>query len=148
MSSTATVPHSVPEPHSRPLSVLAFAWIVTLAVSFMPDILITELRIDWPIPLLWTKVIALAFFFGITFVWAEVRALRFYFILFATLTLATGLTTWVAGTEFWRGTFTGSGFTARMLPEQLLRLIVALIVLAALFAIYRRGERFFSASAT
>jgi len=136
---------SVASTPSARLSLLASAWITTLAVSNLPNILIQELHLSLPISLLTLKLILLVGFFGLTFIWQAARPLRLYFAIFVILILVEPLSAWIGATDQWRGWFSGSAFSTQMLSTQLLRLGTALIMLAALALIYRRRSAFFFA---
>ncbi|MBE2271148.1 MAG: CPBP family intramembrane metalloprotease [Anaerolinea sp.] len=128
------------------LTLLAFAWIATLAVSNLPNILIQELGLDMPVSLLGAKLGLLAVFFALTFLWKAVQPLRRYFAIFVIFLAAEALTGWIGATPQWRAWFgSTSTFGTTLLGSQLLRLALALFMVAVLWAIYRRPRDFFLA---
>ena len=126
--------------HSSRLPLLVFAWMATLTVSSLPNILIQELKLSLPISLLEAKLLLLAVFFGSTFVWRAARPLRLYFAIFFFLLVSDALVGWLGTTPTWQGWFGGADvtFSTAMLGEQLLRLGTALVMAAMLLLIYRR----------
>jgi len=129
------------------LTLLAFAWITTLAISNLPNILIQELGLDMPVSLPGAKLGLLAVCFALTFFWKTVQPLRRYFILFLIFLAAEALTGWIGATRQWRDWFgsTNSAFGSELLGSQLLRFALALVMVAVLWAIYRRPRDFFLA---
>lgn len=124
-------------------SLLIFAWAATLLVSALPDILLTELQITLPIPILWARVALLAVFIAAGSVWSIALPLRPYFVLFMVLYLADALFYWIGTTAVWQGGFSGASFSSRMFGEQLLRLGTAFAMIAALRLMFRRQSGFF-----
>ncbi len=138
LSASSVVPH-----RSDRLTLIGVAWLTTLALSNLPNILIQELGLALPVPLLTLKLGLLAACFALTFVWSAARPLRMYFALFAVLLLVEPLAAWVGATDLWRVWFRGSAFSTQMLSTQLLRFGSALLMLVALGVIYRRRSEFF-----
>lgn len=125
------------------MSLLVFAWIATLAVSSLPNIVITEMRIALPVPLLWAKLAVLAVCLALTLVWKPARALRVYFAVFAILLVTDALAGWVGTTALWQGWFGASDFSTSMFGSQLLRLGTALVMAVVLWVVYRRRRAYF-----
>lgn len=126
-------------------NVLIAAWTVTLLVSTLPNILWQELIGPLPGWFLLAKVALLAGAIALGFLWDPARPLRAYFTLFLALTIAEESARRLGRTELWQGWFggAGAGFSAEMLSTQLLRLIAALVMIAALLILgYRRREFF------
>ncbi len=138
LSASSVLPH-----RSDRLTLIGIAWLTTLALSNLPNILIQEVGLTLPVPLLTLKLGLLAVCIALTFVWSAARPLRVYFALFAILLLVEPLAAWVGATDVWRAWFRGSAFSTQMLSTQLLRFGTALLMLAALGAIYRRRREFF-----
>jgi membrane protease YdiL (CAAX protease family) len=126
------------------LSLLVFVWIATLLVSALPAILIQELHIALPFSILWMRVALLVGFIGLSFMWKGAQPLRAYFVIFLVLYLTDGLFNWIGGTAAWKSWFgTGTTFTSQMMSSQILRLGTALVMIAALWIIYRQRHAFF-----
>jgi membrane protease YdiL (CAAX protease family) len=142
------IPAPVQDDTSRAarLSLLTFAWIATLALSNLPNILIQELEVSLPLSLLATKLALLVACFGITFVWKPAQALRRYLLVFLILLLSDALAAWVSTTAMWQNGFGGAApFTTEMMGTQLLRLGTALLMASSLWLIYRRRRGYFFA---
>jgi hypothetical protein len=125
-------------------SLLVLAWVVTLLVSFLPNIIWQETTGQQPDWLLWAKVILLAILILLSFISKVIQPLRHYFVLVAVLYLATELAQWIELTTLWQRWFGGSGsFSVEMLGAQILRLATALVMIGGLLVLgYRRREFF------
>lgn len=130
---------------SRPLPVLFVAWVVTLLVSILPNILWTELTGATPAWVFWAKIALLLFAAALTIVRPAIKPLRAYFVIFLTLLLAEALFFRVGNIAQWQEWFGGAGvsFSREMLGVQLLRLAVTAVMIAMLFVIKRRRSEFF-----
>lgn len=80
---------------------------------------------------------------GLSYVWKLLRALRQFFIVFFVLYLAEKAFVWLGNSSRWQNWFDSDAFTICMLGTQLLRLGVALVMVAALWLIKRRRSDFF-----
>lgn len=126
-------------------NLVAVAWTVTILVSTLPNILWQEFVGTLPPWFLWAKLALLAGAIALGFVWEPARALRAYFALFIALYLAEAGVQRLSETGLWQGWFGGAGasFSADMLGVQLLRLVVSLVMIAALLILgFRRSEFF------
>lgn len=126
----------------RPLSI-AIAWTVTLLVSSLGDIFCHELSGAAPLWLLWAKAGLLAALIGLTWLWRPLRALRPYFIVLLAIALLMRGSEWLWAARSVRGWWTRQSWTGRMLAFQLLEAAMALLLIALLFALRRRRQRFF-----
>jgi hypothetical protein len=123
---------------------LIFAWITTLLISSLPNIIWHEFFGDPGIWLLWSKLILLGLLLVLSFFWKTARPFRTYFLLFLILFLAEEGINRVGNTPWWQNWFPASaGFTVSMFGSQLRRLAVSLIMLGSLFLVYRRAQRFY-----
>ncbi len=123
---------------------ILFAWIATLLISALPNIIWQDLFGPPTIWLLWSKVILLVCLLILSFFWEPARKLRIYFLLFLILYLLEELAARVGGTAWWRSKFDSSAsFIMSMLGGQLRRLAVALIMALVLFIIYRHLKAFY-----
>ena len=66
-------------------------------------------------------------------VWKAIRPLRSYFVIFLVLYLAEWVSSLIGETSQWKSGFSDAPFAVNMLGIQLLRLVVAAIMIAALF---------------
>lgn len=125
--------------------VLTLAWIVTLLVSVLPDVLTGELAGGTPGWLLWAKLGLLVALVVAATWWPAARALRGYCAILAVVYLAEELRRRVELTGLWQGWFGGADapFTREMMGVQLMRLLVTLIVIAGLLALGYRRRAFF-----
>jgi membrane protease YdiL (CAAX protease family) len=119
------------------------AWAATLAASLLPNILLQETTGSAPGWLLWGKLALMALLIAGTFVWQAIRPLRGLFAIFAVFLLASFAASLLVTIPQWRSWVSGATFTADMLETQLLKLFVALVMIAALFLIKRRRSAFF-----
>jgi membrane protease YdiL (CAAX protease family) len=132
-----------PKPEMKE-SLLIFAWITTLLISSLPNIIWQEFFGPPGIWLLWSKLILLGLLLALSFFWKLARPLRSYFLLFLILFLAEEGMSQIANTRWWQIWFPFSaGFTISMFGNQLRRLVVSIIMLGALFLIYRQGQQFY-----
>lgn len=133
-----------PQSRSQPSILIPLAWIVTLLVSSLPNILAQELAglsTPW---LLWAKLGFLAGLIVASLAWKAIRPLRTYLVVIAVLYLLEYASSLLGGTGLWKGWFAGkTGFVADMLNTQLLRLWVSLPMVLVLLAIFRSPRRFF-----
>lgn len=127
------------------MTLLAIAWITTLLVSTLPNILWQEIIGAPPARLFWAKIILLVALVGLTFVWHVIRPLRPYFAIFLVLYLAEEALGQLGTMPLWQSWFGGVGvsFTTEMLGVQLRRLAVAAIMIITLLLTYRRRRDFF-----
>lgn len=119
------------------------AAVMTVLVSLLPDILwreTTHTSSDW---LFWAKIAGLVFFILISTLWKVIQPLRSYFVVLIVLYVAEWVSGLVASTPQWQMIFNDSSFTEDMLSIQLLRLLVAFIMIATLFIIKKERAKFF-----
>jgi hypothetical protein len=139
---TRALVQSLPQP--RRATLLLAAWVVTLLISLLPDVLWREFQIGDAAQLFWAKIALLGLGVILTFFWRDVRSLRLYFIVFLVLYLAERVSSWIGGTPFWKSYFpTGASFTNELLGFQLLRFGVALVMVIAMLVLKRRRNEFF-----
>ncbi len=117
------------------------AWAAMLAVSDLPDILITRLGAEPPSWLPWGKAAFLAAFLGLALLVRGMRPLRQYALALLTLFLALGLTGLARWSQWFQARFNApgtpyfKGFAALMVLD----ILVALAVLAVLWLM--KGDR-------
>ncbi|MBN1954689.1 MAG: hypothetical protein JW900_06515, partial [Anaerolineae bacterium] len=121
------------------------AWVVMLVVSDLPDILIASLGGTIPPWLIWAKAGFLAAFLVLTLVWKAIRPLWQYAVVFLVLFLSLSLTNLVRNTDWFQRNFNYAGvsFFTGYAAVFALDIIVALLVLAALWLIKRDRGAFF-----
>lgn len=147
--STKAIPshvNNVVSQRKGPAPLVMIAWGVTLLVSVLPDIILQEIFKVPTTYLFWAKLGLLALLIGVSFMWPTLRPLRPYFLIFVVLNIAGWISNLIADTAFWKSTFSSPQFTVSMLGNQLLRLFVALVMLAALYILKRDRRRFFLTS--
>lgn len=131
---------SVPSP-----GLIALAWVVTLYTSELSTVLWRELVGPVPPWLLWSKLVLLAALAVASLFWRTLRPLRNYFLLFLVIYATTAASAWLIDSAWWQGRFGAADapFALSMLGEQLRRLSIALVVIAALLLLrYRRADIF------
>jgi hypothetical protein len=134
---------------NRPQAVqLIFVWVATLLISPLPNVIWQELIAPPTIWLFWSKMILLVALILLGFAWDVARPLRPYFVVFLVLYGAEELMGRLGRTPLWQGWFGGVGvsFPVGMLGNQLRRLLVALVMIVALFLLKRRRREFFLAT--
>lgn len=124
---------------------LSIAWAVTLLVSLLPDVLSRTLTGGVPAWLFPAKLVLLGVLIVAGLFWRTARLLRVYSILFLVLYVAEYLRNCVTNAPRWREWFAGpsSGFTTHMLGEQVLRVGVAVVMIAALLLLRYLPRDFF-----
>jgi membrane protease YdiL (CAAX protease family) len=121
------------------------AWVVMLAVSDLPDIVITRLGGAVPSWIFWAKAAFLAVFFVLTRVSKTVRPLWQYVMALFALFIALGLTSLLRGTAWFQGHFNYRGvpFFTGYAAVMTLDILVALAVIAVLWLMKRDRRAFF-----
>lgn len=140
-----------PEPPQPPLSLerrhtIITVWTLTLLASFLPDILFTELTGSVPTWLVWAKAVVLVIAIGLSFTWQPAKLIRNYLILLLTIIVLerllygtiSGTPTW----QRWLNQITDS-FTRSLMSTQILRVGIALCMIAVLFALRYKRRDFF-----
>lgn len=132
--------------NSKPKILIVVAWVFLLLSSGLPKIILQEV-FAYQVSFNWMSgVAAVVILLGLlmTFLWNTIRPLRSFFILFLVLIL----TEWfvyakVDQLPFYQIWLNNPSFNVYMLAEQSLRLIVTLVLIAALFLLKKSRERFF-----
>jgi membrane protease YdiL (CAAX protease family) len=124
-------------------AMIALAWIVTLLVSTLPELVLNQIAGWAPAWLWWVKIALLASLAAAGWAVAGLRPLRTYFALLLVLmtgwelfSRALAAPTWVR----WSGTIS---WQAGLVAIQSMKLGVALLTIAALYLFFRRREAFF-----
>lgn len=121
------------------------AWVVTLYTSELSTVLWRELVGPLPPWLLWSKLLVLAALVVASLFWPKLRPLRNYFLIFLVIYAATAASASLVDSAWWQGRFgvADAPFALSMLGEQLRRLLIALVVIAAFLLLrYRRADIF------
>jgi len=122
------------------------AWIFLLLSSGLPRIALQEI-FGYKVSFNLSSVIAaLIILIGLalTFMWSDVRALRQLFILFLVLVgIEWTVFGMIAEVPIYRMWLSHPSFNINMLANQFLRLMVTLVMIAALFMIKKKREAFF-----
>jgi hypothetical protein len=127
-----------------PSLVASMAWIATLAISTLPNIILREIfgaRTDW-VPT--AKFVVIATFLLLSLVWRGARPLRAYFLTLLTFYGAGRAFREVYRSPAWTAWFHANAlFTHEMLGAQILRLSTAAAVIAMLRLIGLRRKELF-----
>jgi len=141
---TQKVTQSMLFPEHRNKVILA--WIITIIVSFLPDILFTEITGSAPSWLELVKTGILAIAVGMTFIQPKFHLLRNYFILLMAIVLLERLFySTISGSPTWQGWLNqiNDSFIRTLLSTQALRVGIALCMIAILLVLgYKRREFF------
>jgi len=124
---------------------ILIAWAVMLVVSDLPDILVTTLGGTIPPWTLWAKAAFLVSFLMLTLAWKTVRPLWQYAVAFLVLFVSLSLADLVRKTDWFQNSFNyvGVSFFTGYAAVFVLDIIVALLVLAALWLMKRDRRAFF-----
>lgn len=125
-------------------TLLLSAWVFTLLISTLPDILWQEIigrEAGW---MFWPKVILIAVAVGMTMNMKEIRPLQQYFSVFLLLYLTEWLFGRFAESSIWRSIFpAGAPFISSMFGIQLRRVAVAFVLVVAMLIMRRERSSFF-----
>jgi hypothetical protein len=132
-------------PSSRNLTIVA--WVATILISTLPDIIWTELTGSVPAWLTYAKMGLLLILALIAFVWRPLRPLRnFFVVMFAFFGLSLLRLRFNFTLPALQNLFGGNVFDTRMQAEQIGKLAVSLAMIGLLFLLgYRRREFFLAA---
>ena len=131
---------------SKPKALIVTAWIFLLLASNLPRIILQEV-FDFQVSSdLGSGIAAVVVLSGLalTFIWGAVRSLRPFFILFSVLVGAEWFVfTKVDQLSFYKAWSANPSFNVLMLADQSLRLMVTLLIIAALFILKKNRSAFF-----
>lgn len=130
----------------KPSAVLVTAWGFLLLASGLPRIILQEIfhyRVSSNLASGIPAIIILAGL-TLTFIWDAVRALRPFFVVFLVLVGVDWLVfTGIAGLPRYEMWLANPSFNVSMLANQSLRLVVTLVIIAALFLLKKNRSSFF-----
>lgn len=127
---------------SRALTI-AIAWVVTLLVSSLGDIVCFELTGAAPLWLLWAKAALLGGLILLTWLWEPIKALRPFFVMLLAITLLMRASDWLWHSPTLEAWWSQQSFAATTLAFQVLEVEVALLLVGLLFLLRKRRQRFF-----
>ncbi|MFT3894996.1 MAG: CPBP family intramembrane metalloprotease [Anaerolineales bacterium] len=131
---------------SKSRSLIIIAWAFLLLASGIPRIVLQEVfkyQVSSDLGALIAGGIVLIGLL-LTFFWDTIRPLRSFFILFLVLVgVEWFVYTKVDQLPFYRSWSNNPSFSVYMLAEQSLRLLVTLLIIAALFLLHKKASRFF-----
>ena len=131
---------------SKPSSLIITAWIFLVLASGLPRIVLQEI-FKFEVSSDLGAVIAggvVLVGLALTFIWDAIRPLRPFFVLFLVLVgVEWFVYTKVDQLPFYQSWLNNPSFNVYMLAEQSLRLLVTLLIIAALFVLMKRREAFF-----
>lgn len=123
---------------------ILFAWVSTLLISTLPNILWQEFFGPPTVWLFWGKIVLLGLLVLLSFIWQPAKSLRLYFLLFLALYLLEKGFEIVGSSALWLGWFPPAApFVQAMFGIQIRRVLVALVMALTLWAIYKRPSRFY-----
>ncbi len=130
-----------------PKRLLWSAWALILAVSLAPNILFQEATGHTPSWLFGAKLVLLGVMIVVGLLWSKARPLCVFCIMLAVLFLMEGLRSRLEGSAQWQQWFGGLGasFATRMFGAQVLRVGVAMVMIALLLFLQYRPREFFLA---
>lgn len=123
---------------------ITIAWIATLLLSALPNIIWTEFFGLPTLWLFWSKIILLGLLILLSYFWEPSSPLRYYFVFILVLFLMERVILVIRETAWWQAMFPrGAAFTTMMFDSQIRKLVVALVMTLALLLVYRHPSRFF-----
>ena len=127
---------------SRPAlsPLIVSAWLVTLSASNLPDAVWNQLVGPTPPWLFWGKVGLLVVLVILGWTWKGIQPLRSFFILLLITILAWSLLPWIRTSPAWSHWEGGSSWVAGMLGIKLLKIGIAVLIIAALLFVMRRRQ--------
>lgn len=131
---------------SKPKSLIITAWVFLLLASNLPRIILQEIFKYQVSSDLGSGISASVVVIGfvLTFFWSAVRPLRPFFILFIVLVgVEWFVFTKIDQLSFYKVWLANSSFNVSMLADQSLRLMVTLVIIAALFILKKTRSAFF-----
>ena len=131
---------------TKPSALLVTAWGFLLLASGLPRIILQEFFHYQVSSNLGAGLAAVVVLVGLalTFAWSAVRALRPFFVLFLVLLGVEWIIfTVIAGLPMYEMWLANPSFNVNMLANQSLRLMVTLVIIAALFVLKKRRDAFF-----
>jgi membrane protease YdiL (CAAX protease family) len=126
-----------------PASLIAVAWVVTLLVSSLGDILWFELTGAVPLWLLWVKVSLLGTLISLSWLWKPIKALRPFFVMLLAIASLMRANTWLLDLPAWIAWQDQQPFTVAAMTVQLFEMGVALLLIGLLFLLRKRRQEFF-----
>jgi membrane protease YdiL (CAAX protease family) len=126
-----------------PASIIAIAWMVTLLVSSLDDILWIKLTGAVPLWLLLAKISFLGALILLSWLWKPIRALHPFFIILLAITSLMRANTWLLGSSAWMAWQNHQSFSVVTLTAQLVEIGVALLLIGMLFLLRKHRQRFF-----
>lgn len=132
------------QPHYNQRILRLFAWTLMLLASDLPEIIWYSFYADIP-AWRWLKIGMLAVGLALCWLWPMLRPLRAYAGIFLIFYLADAASKWVGALPWWQSRFTGPQVTffTGHLGIYILDVGLALVVLAALWLIWRQRSAFF-----
>lgn len=124
--------------------ILITAWVVTLLISTLPDVILQEIFQASYAWLLAVKIGLLALALAASLAWKPIRPLWQFFLILLVLYLAEESAARLGGSGLWKTWFAApTSFVADMLGTQLLRLLVAAVMIALMLLLRRRFAEFY-----
>jgi membrane protease YdiL (CAAX protease family) len=124
-------------------SLSLFTWAVVLLVSDLPNAIWQAVSGEPPAWLFWAKIGLLLVIILISLAWKRIQIVRLYFILLLVLMMSLWGMNWVLGTPAYNQWQNQAGWVVAMAGFQLLKLMVAFIMIAVLLLMGRRRKEFF-----
>jgi membrane protease YdiL (CAAX protease family) len=125
-------------------AILITAWVVTLLVSILPDVILNEIFKVSPNWLFPAKLGLLALALVVSLAWKPIRPLWQYFLVFLLLYFAEEGVHRVGEIVQWKTWFVYQApFTVSMLGTQLLRIMVAIFMVVVMLVLKRKFSEFY-----
>lgn len=120
------------------------AWITTILLSSLPNIIWQEFFGSPGMTLFWSKILLLCAVLILSLFWKPAKALRRYFILILTLFSLEEFFNALSRSQIWLNWFPQSStFVKSMFSIQLLRITIAILMILIMLVIFKRPSRFF-----
>ena len=131
------------QPNASRTRLIAIAWVVTLLVSWLADILFYELAGTAPLWLLWAKAGLLGALLLLGWAWRPLGTLRPFFLTLLAITALMRANAWLLDTSAWVAWQHKQPFAIAAMTAQLFEMAVALLLIGLLFLLRKRRQRFF-----
>jgi uncharacterized protein len=123
--------------------IIAVAWMATLLISSLGDILWFKLAGEVPLWLLFAKISLLGGLILLSWLWKPIRALNHFFIILLAITSLLKADTWLLGSNGWMAWQNHQSFSVVTLTAQLVEIGVAIIIIGILILLRKNRKRIF-----
>ena len=133
---------SDPKPGNK--LIITVAWMITLGISLLPDILLREATGSLPAWLYWGKVGLIVLLLLVSMIWRRIRSLRQFFAVLLAVYLLEWFVSWIYASVSYSTWFIGaSSFVQEMTAVQIPRFTIGILLVLVMLVLFRRFDKFF-----